>query len=131
MSGRRLSTAAWLAAGLAAIALPLFAPPFAADIHFQICALVMIAVSWNLMAGAGLISLGHSAFFGLGSYAALLTANALNCSLFASLVPALLAGAALGAGLALITGRLRGIYFAISTLAASEGLRVLAVMLPG
>jgi branched-chain amino acid transport system permease protein len=36
----------------------------------------------------------------------------------------------LGAGLALITGRLRGIYFAISTLATSEGLRVLAVMLP-
>jgi branched-chain amino acid transport system permease protein len=82
------------------------------------------------MAGAGLVSLGHSGFWGLGSYAAALSVNKLGFSFAASLIPAILCGALIGAGLALITGRLRGIYFAISTLAMSEGFRVIAVMLP-
>jgi branched-chain amino acid transport system permease protein len=56
--------------------------------------------------------------------------NQLGFSFAASLIPAILCGAIIGAGLALITGRLRGIYFAISTLAMAEGLRVVAVMLP-
>jgi branched-chain amino acid transport system permease protein len=124
------SAVAWIAAAALACVIPLAGSAFAVDVYFQICALVMIAISWNLMAGAGLISLGHSAFFGLGCYAAILSANKLGFPLLASLVPAMIAGGLVGAALALITGRLRGIYFAICTLAMSEGLRVLAVMLP-
>jgi branched-chain amino acid transport system permease protein len=127
---RVLTTVAGIALAAAAIFVPLYGSPIAIDIAFQICALAILAVSWNLMAGAGLISLGHSAFWGLGSYTAILAANRFGFGLAASLLPAALAGAVLGAVLALMTGRLRGIYFAISTLAASEGLRVLAVMLP-
>lgn len=113
-----------------AIGLPLVASPIVNDWMLRIGSLVILAISWNLAANAGLISLGHSAFWGLGSYAALLTANTLGWPFFASLVPAMIIGALAAAALAVITGRLRGIFFAIATLALSEGLRVLAVMTP-
>lgn len=114
----------------AAVLLPTFAPPIVNDWTLRVGSLVMLAVSWNLAANAGLISLGHSAFWGLGSYAALLTANKLGWPFFVSLIPAMIVGGAAAAALAVITGRLRGIFFAIATLALSEGLRVVAVMTP-
>lgn len=119
-----------IAAAACALLVPVLGSPTYVDLAFRCCSLVTLAVSWNLMASAGLISLGHSAFFGLGAYVAILSANLLGAPFWVSLVGSLAAGALLGSSLALITGRLRGIYFAIATLAASEGLRVIAVMLP-
>lgn len=112
------------------LAIPFSGSPFLTDLLFRTALLGIIAVSWNMMASAGLISLGHSAFWGMGAYTAILVANKLGLGFLPSLVSATLAGALLGAGLALLTGRLQGIYFAICTLAVSEGLRVIAVMLP-
>lgn len=112
------------------LVLPLVGSPSVVDVVFRLGSLTALALSWNLMASAGLISLGHSAFFGLGAYAAILCANILGMPFWFCLLVSSLAGALLGAGLAVITGRLRGIFFAITTLALSEGLRVLAVMLP-
>ena len=100
------------------------------DWLFRVATLVMLAVSWNLMANAGLVSLGHSAFWGIGSYATVLSANTLGLPFGVAFVPAVVVGALLGVLLALTTGRLKGIFFAIATLALSEGLRVLALMLP-
>jgi branched-chain amino acid transport system permease protein len=131
MMGVRTASASVWALGLAlALLIPLFGTPMMIDVAFRICSLVALAVSWNLMASAGLISLGHSAFFGLGAYAAILTANLAGAPFWLTLVVSLASGALLGSGIALITGRMRGIYFAITTLAMSEGLRVIAVMLP-
>lgn len=104
--------------------------PQVSDWLFRVSTLAMLAVSWNLMANAGLISLGHSAFWGLGSYASVLSANKFGLSLPASLIVAMLCGAVLGVFLAVATGRLRGIFFAIATLALSEGMRISAFMLP-
>ena len=109
---------------------PFLGFPGLADTIFRTCTLAIIAISWNIMAGAGLISLGQSGFWGIGAYAAVLCANLLGIPFFPSLVVAIVAGALIGLGLASITGRLRGIYFAIATLAMSEGFRVLALMLP-
>jgi branched-chain amino acid transport system permease protein len=100
------------------------------DWLFQISILIVLATSWNMMASAGLISLGHSAFFGIGSYAALIAATKWGLPLVGGVALAVAVGALLGAVLAIVTGRLRGFFFAISTLALSEGLRVMAVMLP-
>lgn len=127
---RHLGVALFAVFAVLSLAMPYLASPVLRDINFQVCLLIILAISWNLMAGAGLISLGHSSFWGLGSYAAILSANKLGLFFGLSLIPSVLAGGLVGAGLALVTGRLRGIYFAIATLAASEGLRVLAVMLP-
>ncbi len=115
---------------LVLIVLPLFAPPLVNNMVLRIGSLVMLAISWNLAANAGLISLGHSAFWGLGSYATLLVANKLGLSFFSSLIPAVVVGALSAAAIAVITGRLRGIFFAIAMLALSEGLRVIAMMTP-
>lgn len=129
-----LPTSIWwivsLGSAIALVCASVFGSAVVSDVTFRISTLLMISVSWNLMAGAGLVSLGHSGFWGLGSYAAALCVNKLGFSFAMSLVPATIVGALIGACLAGITGRLRGIYFAIATLAMSEGLRVVAVMLP-
>jgi len=128
---RILPFAAAIAFSAACIALPFAATPVVNDWIISVAKLVVLAVSWNIAANAGLISLGHSAFWGVGSYAAVLAANKLGMPILPAVIAAALAGAVLGAALAVITGRLRGIFFAIATLALSEGLRVIAVMLVG
>lgn len=127
----KLPLALGVAGSVFCLVLPFFSTAVVNDWIVSAASLMILAYSWNMAANAGLISLGHSAFWGLGSYAAILTANKLGLPMVWSLVPAIAVGAVVGALLAVITGRLRGIFFAISTLALSEGLRVLAVMTPG
>jgi branched-chain amino acid transport system permease protein len=122
--------AVWAALAALALAAPALGSPVLNDWTVRICSLVMLALSWNLALNAGLISLGHSAFWGLGSYAALLAANRLGASLPLSLAIAAAVGCLAGMGLAALTGNLRGIFFAISTLACSEILRVVGLMTP-
>jgi len=74
-----------------------------------------------LVGGAGLVSLGHAAFFGIGAYvAALLSPESEAAGLWWLLPAALLAAAAY----ALVTGalalRTRGVYFIMVTLAFSQ-----------
>jgi branched-chain amino acid transport system permease protein len=115
---------------IAALVVPHFLPPSLSDWATRLSTLILVAVSWNMMANAGLISLGHSGFWGLGAYSAALLANAFHIPFWLSIIPAMLLGAIFGAFLAYITGRLRGLFFAISTLATSEALRVVALMVP-
>ena len=115
----------------AALIAPFFHAPQINNWIFRIATLVMLATSWNMMANAGLISLGHSAFWGVGSYVGVMSANALGLPFPLALLAAMIAGAVMGAVLAQITGNLKGIFFAISTLALSEGLRITALMTPG
>ena len=122
-----IGIAACIAIGLGVV---FFGTAVQNDWLFRATTLTMLAVSWNLMANAGLVSLGHSAFWGVGSYATVLSMNKLGLPFGVGFVPAVVAGALLGVFLAATTGRLRGIFFAISTLALSEGLRVMALMLP-
>jgi branched-chain amino acid transport system permease protein len=85
---------------------------------------VMLSSGWNILGGyTGQTNLGHAAFFGLGSLAARL--------LWISgwpLFPSLLAGGGVAVALALLIGlpafRLRGVYFAIGTLALGQILYV-------
>ena len=128
-----MSTRTWIviaAALLAALVLPHYLPPNLSDFATRLSTLLLVAVSWNLMANAGLISLGHSGFWGLGAYTAALLANSVHMPFWLTVVPAMLLGAAFGVFLAYVTGRLRGLFFAISTLAMSEALRVVALMVP-
>ena len=95
------------AGGLLVILLvPVFGSPSAIDITFRACSLIALAVSWNLMASAGLISLGHSAFFGLGGYVVILSANLLGMPFWISLIASLAAGALFGSGLRTYHGTL-------------------------
>jgi branched-chain amino acid transport system permease protein len=129
MKTNRFAVAGVLILVAALVVIP-FNLPQMNDWLFRIATLIMLAVSWNMMASAGMISLGHSAFWGVGSYGCLLAINYLKLPFFVSFIPALLFGALIGMVLALTTGRLRGVFFAIATLALSEGLRIIGLMLP-
>jgi branched-chain amino acid transport system permease protein len=85
---------------------------------------VTLASSWNILGGyTGQVSLGHAAFFGLGALAARL----LWIKGF-PIVPSILAGGLLAVAFALLIGvptfRLKGVYFAIGTLALAQILNV-------
>jgi branched-chain amino acid transport system permease protein len=81
---------------------------------------VSLSSSWNILGGyTGQTNLGHAAFFGLGTVATrFLWLSGWN------LFPSLLAGGLLAVAFALLIGipafRLRGVYFAIGTLALAQ-----------
>lgn len=130
MTATHMKIALFLVVSATLISLPFYATPVITDWCLRFGSLMMLSVSWNLAANAGLVSLGHSAFWGLGTYVAILSTNHLGLTFAESILPSIAIGMVVGALLAVITGRLRGFFFAISTLALSEGLRVIAVMTP-
>jgi len=79
---------------------------------------VVLATAWNILGGyAGYVNFGTGAFFGLGSYSAVVLFKALDAPLAVQIVAAAAVGAALGFGVGIMTLRLRGIFFAIATVA--------------
>lgn len=94
---------------------------------------IILAVGLNLVVGfSGQLALGHAGFMAIGAYATgvLLT----NMMSTAGFIMSILLGMLLAGILALIVGiptlRLRGDYFAIATLGASEIIRVAILNLP-
>ncbi|WP_088159467.1 branched-chain amino acid ABC transporter permease [Achromobacter xylosoxidans] len=74
-----------------------------------------------LVGGAGLVSLGHAAFFGIGAYvAALLSPESEAAGLWWLLPAALLAAAAYALATGALALRTRGVYFIMVTLAFSQ-----------
>jgi branched-chain amino acid transport system permease protein len=82
---------------------------------------VILSASLNLITGsAGLLSLGHAAFFGVGAYAAALLATRLGWPFWLTLPAAGAVAALVGALVAIPTMRLTSIYFAVATLGIGE-----------
>ncbi|WP_144634599.1 branched-chain amino acid ABC transporter permease [Bordetella genomosp. 13] len=95
---------------------------YATGLALKIMIYALFALSLQLLVGgAGLVSLGHAAFFGIGAYGAALLTPSAGPALLWWLLPAAVAGAGL---YALVTGalalRTRGIYFIMVTLAFSQ-----------
>ena len=93
---------------------------------FRVLVFAVLGMAWNFVGGyAGQLSLGHVAYFGIGAYAMTLSAEKIGWNPWLGVV----LGAVLAALAALIIGsitfRLRGPYFALSTIAAAEIIRVL------
>jgi branched-chain amino acid transport system permease protein len=85
----------------------------------------ILAMSYNLMFGfTGVVSFGHALFFGMGGYALGLALEYTNWDSGLALLVGVVAGIALCGVLGLLIGlvslRLRGVYFAIFTLAIAE-----------
>jgi branched-chain amino acid transport system permease protein len=110
----------WAAAGLIlAFLLPLALTNFWTGIANQVFIAVIGALALNLLMGTtGQISLGHAGFLAAGAF----TVAALITHFEAPIGVTLLAAAAVGAVLGVLVGlpalRLRGLYLAVSTLAA-------------
>ncbi|ARU03342.1 branched-chain amino acid ABC transporter permease [Comamonas serinivorans] len=89
-----------------------------------ICVNATLAVTLNFIMGyAGIFSLAHAIFFGIGSYVAAYVALHFTGSLLVILPAAMLISALVGLALALPALRVRGEYF----VAASLGLQVIGV----
>lgn len=95
------------------------------SILIRVFALAILVMSYNLMFGfTGVISFGHALFFGLGGYFLGMIAEhsglGANAALFVSLIVILVVNGLLGFVIGLVSLRLRGVYFAIFTLAVAE-----------
>lgn len=89
-----------------------------------VCINAVLAITLNFIMGyAGIFSLAHAVFFGVGAYTAAWFAMHVSTSIFLAIPAAMLAAALLSLVLALPALRVRGEYF----VAASLGLQVLAV----
>ncbi len=83
------------------------------------------AAAWNVAGGyAGQISLGHSAFFGVGAYAAALLVTRWGLSPWFGLAAGAVVATAIGLVIGYLSNRLRGPYFVLVTIAFSQVLLV-------
>ena len=98
---------------------------YAIGVLTNIGLLSFVAASAYLLLVAGELSFGQQGFFGVGAYAAGIATAMLSLPLLAGILVAILAGAAAAALVGATTLRLRGLHFAMATLAAAEMLRIL------
>ncbi len=104
------------------VAAPLALPPFWQRFVTEILIWGLLGMSSDILIGyTGMVSFGHSAFFGLGMYgaaAALLTVRPPN--LWLAIVYGLVGAGLVAVFVAYFSTRLRDIYFAITTLVFSQ-----------
>ena len=76
----------------------------------------LAGVAWNLMAKAGQISLGHSAFVGIGAYGFTILLRDSDTSPWLGMAVGMGVAAAVALAIGLPTFRLRGFYFTLATI---------------
>ena len=85
---------------------------------YAILQATIMAVAWNILGGfTGYVNFGSAAFFAIGAYTSIALDKALQPPMVALLLVAALLGGLVGLGTGYLTLRLRGVYFAIATLA--------------
>ena len=111
----------WLYAWFLVIPLVMTAMKSTVSLGTEIVVFTLLAIAYNLLMGyTGLVSFGHSAFFGLGGYGAGLVqihlVKGMVVPLLAGVATATLAGAVIG----FLLMRKRGVYFSLLTLAFTQ-----------
>jgi branched-chain amino acid transport system permease protein len=87
----------------------------------QVLVLALAAMSLNFLLGfTGVLSFGHAAYFGLGVYGAGLTIKYLVPNTLAGIAVGVVAGTLAAALIGVLIVRLRGIYFAMVTIAFGQ-----------
>ncbi len=126
----RLAPGRWAAVVLfgAAAATPLAVRDvFILDSVILILLYGSLAAAWNIAGGyAGQVSLGHAAFFGIGAYAAALMSARYGQSPWLGLAAGVVLSIGAGGLIGFLSNRLRGPYFALSTIAFAEVLKIIA-----
>ena len=97
------------------------------SIFVEVFILAILAISYNLLFGfTGVISFGHAAFFGTGAYSVGLLMLHLSWPWWLAVAAALLIGVILALVKGFVGLRIKGLYFALFTLALAEVLFLLA-----
>jgi branched-chain amino acid transport system permease protein len=126
------SRAALIAAALlvaVAATLPFWAPEGSGSSWMRefvtLACYFIFAMMWNLLAGyGGMVSIGQQAFFGLGGYCMLISANFAGVNPFLAVPLAAIAAALIAVPVSLIAFRLQGGYFAIGTWVIADAFRL-------
>lgn len=123
----RSTIALWVfgALGVLVAVLPLLSGPYAQAIGRSVLTYLILAVSWDMLIRSGQLSFGIAGFFGLGSYAAVMAGKWLGMAPILTLLLAGVVVALVAAVVGSVVLRLRGMYFAITTLALAEIFRII------
>lgn len=131
MSDAALHRRQTIAAGLLTLVL-LALPLVATDFHLSVLGLIflhaIVGIAWNLMMGfAGQLSLGHALYFGIGAYIVAVLSERFGISPWLGMVPAFIVPALIGVAIGALGFRfsVRGVYFALLTIAFAEFARIL------
>jgi branched-chain amino acid transport system permease protein len=109
----------------AGICFPLYTHIYVQLTAANILIYTILALSWDMLLRSGQISFGMSGFCGIGGYAAVLACLELHISPLLSIVFGGLAAGLVAALIGAATLHLRGMYFAVVTLAVAEIFRVI------
>jgi branched-chain amino acid transport system permease protein len=116
----------WIFAILILLLPIIFQDPYLRNILVIFGIYCLLALSLNIIVGyIGEVSLGHAAFFGLGAYTSAILSKNIGLSVLLSIPLAVVFSGALGLFIGYLALRLKGPYFAITTLAFAEILRVI------
>ncbi len=100
-------------------------------VHLIILSLMyaVISITWTLLGLTGAVSLGHSAYFGLGAYFTIFSLKYWGLVSYLAIPIAILISSAVAIMIGYITFRfgIAGIYFALTTIAFAEILRELFI----
>jgi branched-chain amino acid transport system permease protein len=113
--------------GLAAVI-----PVFVHDAYFLDTLILILlwgalSAAWNIAGGyAGQVSIGHASFFGIGAYSAALLGTRWQQSPWLGMLVGVVLSLAAGAAIGYLSNRLKGPYFALSTIAFSQVLLIVA-----
>ena len=123
MSNRAFAALALAAAAALIAASTLVTNDYFFSAAYTVLQFVVLATAWNVLGGyAGYVNFGSAAFFAVGAYSSIFLYKWAHPPLVVMIVVGTLAAALLGLAVGYLTLRLRGVFFAIATLA-------LAVML--
>lgn len=110
----------WTAIGLVVLffLVPLIGSPYVLYVLNMTGIAIIASLGLNILVGfTGQISLGHGAFFGVGAYAAAIVATRLNAPFLVAVPAAGIITASVGMVFGIPSGRLKGLYLTIATLA--------------
>ncbi len=109
--------------------LPLVLPVAQQSVAVRVLIFALLSIGWNVMSGfGGMFSFGHAAFFGLGAYTSAWLLVEKGVSPWIGMLAGMVAAALFGVlvGFLALRYRLKGAYFALSTFAFAEMLRLIA-----
>ncbi len=115
---------------LACITIPFFSGVYLLSVIGTILLFMVLALSWDMLLRSGQISFGVAGFFGVGAYGGLLTSYYTGLNPLLSIIFGGIAAGLIAAVIGLAVLRLRGMYFAIVTLALAEIFRVIVKNTP-
>jgi len=100
--------------------------PYYFNAAYVILQALIMAVAWNILGGfTGYVNFGSAAFFAVGAYTSIALLKAAAVPLGLLILAAALVCGLIGLGVGYLTLRLKGVYFAIATLAMGVVLETL------